>query len=184
MRETGKIINNVDELYAFRVFDKNIDPRTTATMFSWEEMCADYVRRYNSEEEGYQKARVRKVMEGTIRDAFIKKGGKPVNAYALYFSIGKSPLDYIMKGFKNPSYLKIPLSIFNESVVSFTYGNAAVAFFREDRHETTRKVYFMSEIIEIINKYGIDIIYRDRKSFVEMQLWDDLTDNYYDYICQ
>ena len=175
------ISRTLENLYAIRVFDKYNDPFQTITAQSWDDLCNYYIEKTGSENEGIRDARIRQTIEKVIYDSFVRKGGLPNTTYAFYYAICDAPIDYIVKNFTNPAYLMIPLSDFNEKTVSFTYGNAAVAFYRKDKHPTKRKVYTLNEIIEIINQYGLNIEYEDRKSFIEMQLWDNSKFDYNKY---
>lgn len=175
----------LDGLYAFRVFDKNLNPCISALQFDDLEIVQHFTNRPQQKGLSVQdviKGRIS--TETAIRQEFLRKGGYPATKYCLYFAIGNHVLDYILSGFNNPAYIKIPLPYFADKPVSFLYGNASIAFFRNDHHETKRKVYLYDEMESVIEQYGLDVEYGNTKSYIEMQLWDPrVIDDYTRYLC-
>ena len=160
----------LDELYAIRVFDKIKGPLISALQFSENEIINHFAHITDIDINEAIRTRIRN--EKMIRKLFIQKGGHPKTEYALYFAVGYHVLDFFVEAFEHPAYIKIPLSYFKEKPVSFLYGSPYISFFRRDRHKTAQKVFRYDELEQVIIQHGIDVEYDEKKSCIEMHLWD------------
>jgi len=71
---------------------------------------------------GYLEERRR--VEAWLYDEFVKKGKKPYLKNPLYFVLGENDDFFQKNGFfsdANPAKLRLPLSLFNSDIISFTY---------------------------------------------------------------
>jgi hypothetical protein len=105
----------------------------------------------------------RKNTEAWVRQEFIKKGGTPKNLFPIYTVLGESqwidkngPID------GETGKIRLPLSIFNEGDISFTYPDSMISkWFFEDKPQEYYmdlyhgKVFLKSEIIDLIEQNGI-----------------------------
>ncbi|MEE4193945.1 MAG: hypothetical protein V2J07_01980 [Anaerolineae bacterium] len=111
--------------------------------------------------EGYMSSR--KAAEGWVRQAFIAKGGKPHAEYPIAMVLGESPwLVRSTPDINRHGELRIPLSIFNETDISFTYPDSMISYwFGQEQPaglyhpELHGHVFLRSEILAIIAERGM-----------------------------
>ena len=138
---------------------------------------------------GYLEERRR--VETWLYDEFVRKGKKPHLRNPLYFVLGENDDFFHKTGFfsdADPVTLRLPLSMFNSDMISFTYPDSmpslAIATDRTGRADPYRKpihghVFTSEEITSVIQEYGMpgnkwktEEHWRyDR--FIEVQVWDD-----------
>lgn len=130
----------------------------------------------------------RREVEAWLYNDFVKKGKKPDLQHPLYFVLGEHDDLFQKGGFfssANPMKLKIPLSLFDSDMISFTYPDSMPSFNipRVERGKSYLKpfhgqVFTKDEITEVVNTYGlpgdrwkVEEAWRyDR--FIEAQIWD------------
>jgi hypothetical protein len=120
----------------------------------------------------------RRELEQIVRDLFIDKGGKPVRTVPHYMVIGECP--WLETWYSDSRYVKIHISEFDISTVSFTYGDTFPTFSDHviDDAEYRRNVYTYNEILQLINKYGLpqhkwnEPIFA-QPAYVEAHIWSD-----------
>ena len=138
---------------------------------------------------GYLEERRR--VEAWLYDEFVKKGKQPYLKHPLYFVLGENDDFFQRDGFfsaTNPSKLRLPLSLFDTDMVSFTYPDSmpslAIATDTTGQADLYRKlihgqVFTREEIGVIVHEYGLP---GDRwkteehwryDRFIEAQIWDD-----------
>lgn len=118
----------------------------------------------------------RKRHEGMIRDLFIQKGGAPRRRHPIYAILGESPVgphdlenEYAYK-------IRIPLNVFTEGDVSFTYPDSLFEVPIDDpgrldlERSRTPVVYTAGELSEVIRTYRV---YEFNNHYVEAQIWND-----------
>ena len=76
--------------------------------------------------------RLRKQIEQSIRGAFIAKGGRPQEPHPIYMAFGRTrwmqnSLDAVTLA--TTTEIEVPLSLFQECDVSFTYPDSMVSYF-------------------------------------------------------
>ena len=119
---------------------------------------------------------IRRHLENQVRQAFIRKGGEPRRERPHYMTLGECP--WLLEWYKNGCEIKIPISKFEMDSVSLTYGDLFPAMRYKDNKPYSGRVYLLSEIEEIIKKYGLPQE-RNRngelgpKRYIEVQVWDD-----------
>jgi hypothetical protein len=104
--------------------------------------------------------RERRQTEEWVRNGFLAKGGRPRESYPICMVLGSSA--WIRKNAPDPvthGEIRIPLSAFSESDLSFTYPDSMVSrWFDRDKPaeyyqpEYHGKVFTVSEILEIVEK--------------------------------
>jgi hypothetical protein len=112
-----------------------------------------------------QYLRMRKQIEQSLRQAFIAKGGMPREAYPIYMVLGRSKWmqnDLDAATLATTNQVQVPLSLFRDSDVSFTYPDSMVSFllaqdkgseyYLPDYHG---KVFTLSEIHSVIRLNGL-----------------------------
>ncbi len=128
----------------------------------------------------------RQRVEGWIRQEFINKGGRPVNAYPHYFVVGRSL--WIEEGYQNQCLsIHYPITAFDPSQVSFTYPDSMISYWLKSqaqqvfyRPEYHGQVFTLSEIQEIIDRFGVPIdewrsdTMRKFDLFIEAQVWSGI----------
>jgi hypothetical protein len=110
--------------------------------------------------EGY--LRNRKLSEAWLREAFIKKGGKPILNYPIYFVLGVSSwLEEHAPDKDLHSEIRVNLDEFDEVDVSFTYPDSMISFWLgKDKPadlylpEFHGKVFTGKEILAIVDRMG------------------------------
>lgn len=131
---------------------------------------------------------LRREVERNIYRIFISKGGKPRLQHPIYMTLGRSRwasevVDEIT--LDTTEEIEVPLSIFNESDISFTYPDSMVSYalarqkdpelYLPDYHG---KVFTLSEITKIINKNGMPgegwktNLPKELANYVEAQVWN------------
>ncbi|OXM82511.1 hypothetical protein [Paenibacillus rigui] len=120
--------------------------------------------------------RIRRELESKARESFINKGGKPKNLYPQYMTLGAC--EWIREWFKNGRHIQIPLAKFKEDSISFTYGDLFPTMRYQDGREYRGQVYTISEINELLNKYGLPQVWNREgnqgpERYIEVQIWND-----------
>jgi hypothetical protein len=127
-------------------------------------------------------------MEKIVRDKFIAIGGKPIRTAPVYFTLGVN--EGMKTWFRKTAYIKIPVSEFDLTAVSFTYGDMFPVFNQNlnTGEEYWEQVYFFNDILKVIEKYGypedpiydsINGIYPKNKpinqylKYIEAHVWND-----------
>lgn len=132
--------------------------------------------------------RLRKQIEQSIREAFLAKGGMPQEAHPIYMAFGRTrwmqnSLDAVTLA--TTTEIEVPLSLFRECEVSFTYPDSMVSFLlAREKHpdyylpDFHGKVFTLSEILRIVQTSGLP---GDRwgtnlpgstPNYIEAQVWN------------
>ncbi|HSL41942.1 MAG TPA: hypothetical protein VK897_00825 [Anaerolineales bacterium] len=131
--------------------------------------------------------RLRKQIEQSIRGAFIAKGGRPQDAHPIYMALGRTrwmqnDLDAVTLA--TTTEIEVPLALFDEWDVSFTYPDSMVSFllandkaseyYLPDYHG---KVFSLSEIRSIVEANGLPgetwgaNLPSSMPNYIEAQVW-------------
>ncbi len=115
-------------------------------------------------------------LEALARELFIKKGGRPIRAVPHYMVIGACP--WLETWYTEPAFVKIPISRFDTSALSFSYGDLFPTFSPRvaDGKEYRSTVYTWTEITSVIARYGLPQDWNPVGEFgperyVEVQVW-------------
>lgn len=132
--------------------------------------------------------RLRKQIEQSIREAFIAKGGMPREAHPIYMAFGRTrwmqtSLDAVTLA--TTTEIELPISLFQECDVSFTYPDSMVSFllardkdpdyYLPDFHG---RVFTLSEIQCIIEASGLpgerwgNNLPGSIPNYIEAQVWN------------
>ncbi len=130
--------------------------------------------------------RDRRLTEQWVREAFVAKGGRPREAYPIPMVLGESK--WMAKQAPDPDAhgeLHIPLSVFTEYDVSFTYPDSMISrWFGRDKPaayyqpEYHGKVFTVSEILSIVESKGLPEeewdtnLPSDLAPYIEAQVWN------------
>ncbi len=119
---------------------------------------------------------IRNQLEKRARDLFILKGGRPTRTCPHYMTLGECPwlLDWYPKGRE----LRIPLTKFDPTSVSFTYGDLFPTMRYQDGKPYRAQVYMLDEIYGLIQQYGMPQEWnrdglKGPERYIEVQIWDD-----------
>lgn len=135
-----------------------------------------------------QYLQTRRQVEQWLRREFIAKGGKPQASYPIYMVFGRSKWIQTMLDaatLATTVEIQVPLSIFRECEVSFTYPDSMVSFMLENQRnpeyylpEYHGKVFTLSEIRSIVeanglpgDKWGTNLP-SHLANYIEAQVWD------------
>lgn len=178
-------------MHLYHYFDEAIGPFASLSDVLREEADA-VIAKIKAEKPGVQCAQRdaeymfrRHMYEGIIKKEFVKKGGV-LKRDTPYMVIGHSP--WLATWFENSAFIKIPIGEFDLSTVSFTYGDSHPTFSPwprdDDWKEYRRKLYTYSEILGIIEKYGLPQDWNNDGKFgperyVEAHVWNDEPINQY-----
>ena len=126
----------------------------------------------------------RRKTEQWVREQFILKGGQPRQDYPYYMVLGQSRWIHKYAG-DTPPQIRIPISIFSECDVSFTYPDSMISlWFALDKPaeyilpEYYGKVFTLSEILEIVETNGMPeegwqtSFPDDLAPYIEAQVWN------------
>jgi hypothetical protein len=134
-----------------------------------------------------QYLQIRKQVELWLRRDFVAKGGRPQAAYPIYTILGKPRWMEMLDADTLAAVLEIhvPLSVFGEYDVSFTYPDSMVSFMLHDQSsseyslpEFNGKVFTLSEIRSIIEARGMPgeqwgtALPGTLGNYIEAQVWN------------
>ena len=118
----------------------------------------------------------RKKHEKIIRHKFIQKGFSPKREWPIYAILGESPVgphdlenEYFYK-------IKIPLEVFSENDISFTYPDSLYEVPRLDlgklylERSTYPVVYSFHDLKNVIEEYKV---YEYNNHYIEAQIWNE-----------
>ncbi|MCG8535704.1 MAG: hypothetical protein MI808_11480 [Pseudomonadales bacterium] len=122
----------------------------------------------------------RREVEEKLRRLFIKRGGKPIRRFPIYFTLGESKW---FEGInKDHMKIEIPIASLPENAVSITFPDSYLAMTASSK-PYFEKVYHINEIEDILSIYGApkdgvpDTYERywegDIEHYYEVQVWDD-----------
>jgi len=132
--------------------------------------------------------RIRREIENTMHQEFISKGGNPQLNYPIYMILGRSKWASEVvdeSTLETTAEKEVPLSIFHESDISFTYPDSMVSymfarqkdpkFYQQGYHG---RVFTLTEIAEIIDINGMPgeewntNIPKNLAHYIEVQVWN------------
>jgi len=132
-----------------------------------------------------QYLRDRKATEEWVREQFIAKGGQPREPYPVYMVLGSSRWIIKQGDPGDPSEIRVPLSVFEEGDVSFTYPDSMISlwfgtdkpaeYYLPDYHG---KIFTRSEILAIVAEKGVPEDCWDTHlpahlaPYIEAQVWN------------
>ncbi|AIQ53514.1 hypothetical protein [Paenibacillus sp. FSL R7-0331] len=120
----------------------------------------------------------RRELEQLARALFIAKGGKPVRTAPHYMVIGEC--EWLKSWYAEGEAVHMPISGFDTDTLSFSYGDLFPTFSPkvQDGREYRGKVYTSSEIVTLIQKYGLPQVWNKDgvngpERYIEVQVWDE-----------
>jgi len=124
--------------------------------------------------EGY--LAIRRDLEKQVRQRFIAKGGAPHRVRPHYMILGSCP--WVKSWYQEGCELRIPLSNFDPSILSFTYGDTFPTMRYEDGKPYRKQVYTLAELPVLIAAYGLPQAWNSEGKmgpdrYIEAQIWDD-----------
>ncbi|WP_334076664.1 hypothetical protein [Paenibacillus sanfengchensis] len=119
---------------------------------------------------------IRRELERTARDLFISKGGKPVNTFPHYMTLGAC--SWLQTWYLEPGIITIDWNEIAKESMSFTYGDLFPTMRYPDEKPYRKQVYTKDEIIKVIDQFGLpqDWNYDGAKGperYIEVQIWDE-----------
>lgn len=127
----------------------------------------------------------RRQTEQWVRQEFIAKGGQPQELYPIYMVLGSSKWILAHVEVETAAEIRIPLSVFAEGDVSFTYPDSMISlwfgrdkpleYYQPDYHG---KVFTLSEILAIVEMKGLPEeawetnLPPDLAPYIEAQVWN------------
>lgn len=142
--------------YLFHYYEKGQSPFCSLTSLSVNEakaiICKDLNENTKFDVDNFLNLRYKR--DETLRSKFISIGGKPVRKTPVYFTLGDNK--GMKTWYKEPNWIKIPVSEFDKNTISFTYGDSFAVFnpTLDTGEEWWDKIYFYDEVIRIVEKYG------------------------------
>jgi hypothetical protein len=131
--------------------------------------------------------RLRKQIEGSLREAFIAKGGNPRETHPIYMAYGRTRwmqncLDALTLA--TTTEIEVPLAWFQECDVSFTYPDSMVSFLLANEKGSEYylpdfhgKVFTLSEMRSIVESNGLPgetwgiNLPSSMPNYIEAQVW-------------
>ena len=172
--------------YLYHYYDRRTGPFRNISELSYDgaEALLERIRRERPaslcaqrDEEYMQK---RRENEKTVRDRFLKLGGRTERSVPHYMVFGHCP--WLLSWYEQPAYIRIPISEFDLSTVSFTYGDSFPTFSPRvnDGREYRRMVYDYEGIMRLVGKYGLPQEWNSDGShgperYIEACVWSDET---------
>ncbi len=131
---------------------------------------------------------LRRQIEQWLYQEFIAKGGAPQQPYPIYMMLGRSKwlltaIDAATQA--TTTEIQVPLSLFQEDEVSFTYPDSMISFLVANQKESEYylpnyhgKLFTLSEIISIVQanglpgeKWGTNLP-SHLANYIEAQIWN------------
>lgn len=135
-----------------------------------------------------QYLQLRRQVEEWLRSEFIAKGGKPQASYPIYMVLGRPVWIETMLDattLATTTIIEVPLSIFRECDVSFTYPDSMVSFIENYQKNTETylpeyhgKIFTLCEIRSIVEAQGLPggtwgmKLAHDLPNYIEAQVWN------------
>ena len=126
----------------------------------------------------------RQKLEQVARGIFTSKNGTPRRRVPHYMVVGAC--EWLESWYLDGDFVKIHISEFDLSTVSFSYGDLFPTFSPrvKDKREYRRNVYTHQEIAKLIEKYGLPQVWNadghhGPERYIEVQVWDDVPINRY-----
>ena len=135
-----------------------------------------------------QYMRTRRKIEHWLHQEFIAKGGSPQKPYPIYMVLGRSKW---LQTAADPATLattaeiQVPLSLFSECDISFTYPDSMISIPFADQKESEyylpdyhRKLFTLSEICSLVEAKGLPgenwgtNLPSSMPNFIEAQVWN------------
>ncbi|CAH1207132.1 hypothetical protein PAECIP111890_02931 [Paenibacillus sp. JJ-223] len=119
---------------------------------------------------------VRRKLERRARELFIAKGGRPMNPYPHYLTLGAC--DWLESWYAEPDRIKIGWEQLRADAVSFTYGDLFPTMRYEDGKPYRKKIYTKAEILDVVHTYGWPQDWNRNgdqgpERYIEVQIWDE-----------
>lgn len=118
-------------------------------------------------------------LERIVRKQFVEQGGNPQRNTPHYFVVEECP--WLETWYSSAQHISIPIDVLDTGCVSFTYGDMFPTFSErvQDGKEYRRRVYSYSEIITIIQRYGLPQVWNQTgtygpERYFEAQVWCDI----------
>ena len=181
--------------YLFHLYKSGTEPFRTLSILSEEDAIqimqdlymegAIFWERF---EDPAQYLRMRKQIEQSLRQEFIVKGGQPRESCPIYMALGRSKwmqTDIDAATLATTQQIQVPLSLFQECDVSFTYPDSMVSFLLATQKESEYylpeyhgKVFTLSEIRSIVESLGLPgekwgtNLPSSMPNYIEAQVWN------------
>ena len=147
-----------------------------------DEQAGEILRRIRNQGDRFASQRsddylaVRRGLEAQVRDLFIAKGGRPKRMRPHYFVLGECA--WLKTWYPHGCELRIPLAVFPEDCVSFTYGDTFPAMRYPDGKPYRGQVYTRAELPALVAQYGLPQVWNGEGKlgpdrYIEAQVWDD-----------
>lgn len=127
----------------------------------------------------------RKHVEKWVRIEFIAKGGQPKDEYPLYAVLGNSNWVEKYSSVCDLDKARIPLSIFDEGEVSFTYPDSMVSHQLSEEKPATYyhseyhgKIFTFQEAMALVHRNGLSVenwgtvLAENTANYIEAQIWN------------
>jgi hypothetical protein len=168
--------------YLFHYYDKELGPFKNLSSLPIEQ-AEVIMNRLKAERRGFASQRsddylrIRRGLEEKARELFISKGGRPLNQFPHYMTLGECR--WIKEWYSSGAEISLALDDFNEETISFTYGDLFPTMRYNDGKEYREQIYTKIEIFKLISKYGLPQVWNREGEFgperyIEVQIWDDV----------
>lgn len=119
---------------------------------------------------------IRRTLEHRAYEQFVAKGGKPLQSYPHYLTLGAC--EWLSSWYSEPDHVLIPWGDLPVDVVSFTYGDLFPTMRFDDAKPYRKQIYTKDEIIEVIQTYGWPQEWnregdKGPERYIEVQVWDE-----------
>lgn len=169
------------ELFLYHYYDAETGPFRNLSALSIEE-AQQVQRRLQQNKNMFASQRaddyivIRRGIESYARELFIAKGGRAMNKYPHYMTLG--PCEWIKRWYQNGREVKIPLDDVDPETISFTYGDLFPTMRYKDDKPYRRKVYLKNEILQLVDEFGWPQDWNENgdqgpERYIEVQVWDD-----------
>lgn len=119
---------------------------------------------------------IRRDLETLARDRFAGKGGKPNNSFPHYMTL--EACDWLQTWYADPDWITIDLDEFDETSISFTYGDLFPTMRYQDNKAYRKQIYTKKEIMKVIEEFGLPQEWNRKGDkgpdrYIEVQVWDN-----------
>ncbi|MGE6575445.1 hypothetical protein ACQKFM_11020 [Paenibacillus xylanexedens] len=166
---------------AYHYFEKNLGPFRNLSSLSADE-AETVTQKIRLQGQNFASRRpadymtIRRTLEQRAYEQFVAKGGKPVQSYPHYLTLGAC--EWLLSWYSEPDHVIIPWGDLPVEVVSFTYGDLFPTMRFDDAKPYRKQIYTKDEIMEVIQFYGWPQEWNRKgdkgpERYIEVQVWDE-----------
>lgn len=169
------------DLNAYHYFEKSLGPFRNLSSLS-EHKAQAVAQQIRQEGRNFASQRsadymtIRRTLEHKAYEQFIAKGGKPVNTYPHYMTLGAC--EWLESWYTEPDWVMASWDDLPADSISFSYGDLFPTMRYSDDKPYRKQIYTKDEILKVIQTYGWPQEWNRQgdqgpERYIEVQVWDE-----------